>query len=253
MVNLSVTIILRTLGAEVNGAGSTTANGHEQGESLAIKTVLATRTVILRVGLEGLLSDRGFLISDVASESHPALGIVEASPAISETLDSINRFREQFPKARVAVLAEAFDLSTVMAAREAGADGFCSTASAPDVLVTLLKLVALGEAVIPSTMLPSLLEAASAHQEQQRQAADPGAKVMDARVSKLSPREADVLRGIMNGEPNKVIARQFDVTESTIKVHVKAILRKIGAANRTQAAMWASDRMTPAPRTFADS
>nr|WP_281400119.1 LuxR C-terminal-related transcriptional regulator [Microvirga zambiensis] len=102
-------------------------------------------------------------------------------------------------------------------------------------------------------MLASLLGAASAHQEQQRQAADPGPKVVDARVSKLSPREADVLRGIMNGEPNKVIARQFDVTESTIKVHVKAILRKIGAANRTQAAMWASDRMTPAPRTYADS
>ncbi len=56
----------------------------------------------------------------------------------------------------------------------------------------------------------------------------------------------------MNGEPNKVIARQFDVTESTIKVHVKAILRKIGAANRTQAAMWAFDRMKPAHRTHAD-
>ena len=82
MVNLSVTIIFRTLGAEVNGAGSTTANGHghEQGESLAIKTVLAARTVILRAGLEGLLSDRGFLISDVAAEGHPALVIVEASP-----------------------------------------------------------------------------------------------------------------------------------------------------------------------------
>ncbi|WP_343074138.1 LuxR C-terminal-related transcriptional regulator [Microvirga zambiensis] len=83
--------------------------------------------------------------------------------------------------------------------------------------------------------------------------ADAGPKVLDDRIKKLSPREADVLRGIMNREPNKVIARQFDVTESTVKVHVKSILRKIGAANRTQAAMWASDRMTPVPRAHLDS
>jgi two-component system nitrate/nitrite response regulator NarL len=150
-------------------------------------------------------------------------------------------------------LAESFDLSTVMAARGAGADGFCSTSSAPDVLVNLLKLVVLGELVIPSTMLQSLLVEASVHQERQRQASDAGPKLLDDRINKLSPREADVLRGIMNGAPNKVIARQFDVSEATVKVHVKAILRKIGAANRTQAALWASDRMTVTSRAYADS
>jgi two-component system nitrate/nitrite response regulator NarL len=48
---------------------------------------------------------------------------------------------------------------------------------------------------------------------------------------------------LTQGEPNKVIARKLDITEATIKVHVKAILRKIGASNRTQAAMWASQRL----------
>ena len=47
----------------------------------------------------------------------------------------------------------------------------------------------------------------------------------------------------MKGESNKVIARKLDITEATIKVHVKAILRKTGAANRTQAAMWASQHV----------
>nr|WP_281400198.1 LuxR C-terminal-related transcriptional regulator [Microvirga zambiensis] len=106
----------------------------------------------------------------------------------------------------------------------------------------------MGETVIPSALILPLLTDASAHQEQQRQAAEGHPKVVDARVGKLSPREADILRGIMNGESNKVIARQFDVTEATVKVHVKSILRKIGAINRTQAAMWASDRMPAAPR-----
>jgi two-component system nitrate/nitrite response regulator NarL len=47
----------------------------------------------------------------------------------------------------------------------------------------------------------------------------------------------------MYGTPNKVIARNLDITEATIKVHVKAILRKIGVANRTQAAMWATEHL----------
>jgi two-component system, NarL family, nitrate/nitrite response regulator NarL len=239
----------------VSGAGSTTtsSHGHLQGASLAVKTVFATRTSILRAGLEGLLSGQGFVISGATAGVPPTLVIVEASPSTSETLVSITRAREHYPTARIAVLAESFDLSTVVAARESGADGFCSTSSAPDVLVNLLKLVALGELVIPSAMLQSLLVQASAHQEGQRQASNAGPKVLDDRVNKLSPREADVLRGIMNGAPNKVIARQFDVSEATVKVHVKAILRKIGAANRTQAALWASDRMTVTPRAYADS
>jgi two-component system nitrate/nitrite response regulator NarL len=47
----------------------------------------------------------------------------------------------------------------------------------------------------------------------------------------------------MEGEPNKIIARKLHVTEATVKVHVKAVLRKIGVANRTQAAMWAKGHL----------
>ena len=56
---------------------------------------------------------------------------------------------------------------------------------------------------------------------------------------KLSHREMGILRCLMQGEPNKIIARQFDITEATVKVHIKAILRKICVRNRTQAAVWA--------------
>jgi two-component system nitrate/nitrite response regulator NarL len=47
----------------------------------------------------------------------------------------------------------------------------------------------------------------------------------------------------MQGSPNKIIARNLDITEATIKVHVKAILRKIGVANRTQAAIWGTQHL----------
>ena len=65
----------------------------------------------------------------------------------------------------------------------------------------------------------------------------------DPKVLKLSPRERAILQSIMSGDPNKVIARKLDVAEATVKVHVKAILRKIGAANRAQAAMWAAGHL----------
>lgn len=59
------------------------------------------------------------------------------------------------------------------------------------------------------------------------------------RVRGLSEREEQVLRALVRGHSNKMIAREYTVTEATVKVHLKAILRKIGVANRTQAAIWA--------------
>ena len=58
----------------------------------------------------------------------------------------------------------------------------------------------------------------------------------------LSDREAAILNSLVQGAPNKVIAYQLKITEATVKVHVKAILRKIQVKNRTQAAIWALNR-----------
>ena len=55
----------------------------------------------------------------------------------------------------------------------------------------------------------------------------------------LSDREMEILRCLVNGDPNKVIARALGITEATVKVHLKNLLKKIGVTNRTQAAVWA--------------
>lgn len=67
----------------------------------------------------------------------------------------------------------------------------------------------------------------------------------DASVSlgRLSPRERDVLRRLCNGQTNKDIAKQLDIVESTVKVHLRGCFRKIGAQNRTQAAVWATQNL----------
>ena len=100
----------------------------------------------------------------------------------------------------------------------------------------------LGEDVLPFEVLRSIMDAAPQKREQSLQ--DNTAETLpDLKACKLSVREAQVLSHLREGATNKIIARQFDVTEATVKVHVKAILRKIGAANRTQAAMWASQHL----------
>ena len=60
----------------------------------------------------------------------------------------------------------------------------------------------------------------------------------DAIAPLLSPREKSILRCLIEGDSNKCIARKIDIAEATVKVHVKAILRKIRVQNRTQAAIW---------------
>ena len=62
----------------------------------------------------------------------------------------------------------------------------------------------------------------------------------------LSERETQILRGLIEGQSNKTIARTLDIMEATVKVHVKAILRKTGVQNRTQAAIWALGHLSPA-------
>jgi two-component system nitrate/nitrite response regulator NarL len=202
-------------------------------------------------------SGTSFVIGEVASATkvqfpqqvapEPALVIVDANQNASRVLAVVKQAKERFPQARVVVLADQFDISLVRQGHEAGVNGFCLAATAPQVLIGYLELVMLGETVVPSAILRFSVSGAPESKEQALpESIMAEAKLSDLKGCKLSPREAEILGCLREGEPNKVIARKFDVTEAKVKVHVKAILRKIGAANRTQAAMWASQRL---PRT----
>lgn len=145
-------------------------------------------------------------------------------------------------------LADQFDFGFVRLGCEAGVDGFCLAAIAPDVLIKSLELVMLGERVLPFGLIRSLIvEAVQADDQRLHDNRVAEGKLADLKASKLSVREVEILGRLREGESNKAIARKLDITEATIKVHVKAIMRKIGASNRTQAAMWASQRLPRRP------
>jgi two-component system nitrate/nitrite response regulator NarL len=216
-------------------------------------TILICKNPLRRAGLKHLLADTPFTVSNTVidetlpSQSHlvaqPALIIVDASNSSEDVLEIIRLLKVRQPDARVVVVADQFDVSFVRQGFAAGVDGFCLTTSHRDVLIKSLELVMLSEKILPGALVrPMLNETASnSKRDQARPMAEP--LPLDPEMRKLSNREAEILRCLMHGEPNKVIARKLEVTEATIKVHVKAILRKIGAANRTQAAIWATEHL----------
>ena len=216
-------------------------------------TLLICKNPLRRAGLKHLLADTPFTVSHTVtdetlpSQSHlvaqPALIIVDASNSSEELLEIIRHLKVRQPEARVVVVADHFDISFVRVGIDAGVDGFCLTTSDREVLIRSLELVMMGERILPGALVRSMLSemALNTERDQDRPIAKP--LPLDPGMHKLSNREAEILRCLMHGEPNKVIARRLEVTEATIKVHVKAILRKIGAANRTQAAIWATGHL----------
>ena len=136
----------------------------------------------------------------------------------------------------------------------------------PEVFIKSVELLIMGETVLQPACLPFILGSATPRAAAQRsrrrsdrrraaaghdgrretaaaadEASEPASEVASGSdpVSDLSPREASILRWLVEGHSNKSIARKIDIAEATVKVHVKAILRKIRVHNRTQAAIWA--------------
>lgn len=219
-----------------------------------IQTALICDNSLLRSGLQHILSETPFVIAGAASVAGSkrfqgvapaaALVLIEVSQNAGRVFEIVKQVREQLPEARIMVLADQVDLSFVQLGYAAGVNGFCITASARDVLIKSLALVMLGQTVLPFEVLRSFIDRAAQTGDQPFQGSSAAeSSLSDLRTCKLSAREMEILSCLREGAPNKLIARKLDITEATIKVHVKAILRKIGAANRTQAAMWASQRL----------
>jgi len=211
--------------------------------------VLLCRNALVSIGLKRLLEGTCFFITDSGSDegsfSHrhsytsPKLFILDGSDAPSYIVDTAKALKNRYPEARIALIADGFDLGFVKLARSAGIDGFCLSTNDREVLIRGLEMIILGETVLPTYLMALLLEAVP-ESEPKDSRAEGELERSDLRPGKLSTRESQILHCLTEGAPNKIIARKLDVAEATVKVHVKAILRKIGASNRTQAAMWAT-------------
>lgn len=163
----------------------------------------------------------------LAEQHDPDLILLDLNmPGINglETLDLLRRIDLS---GRIVVFTVSNDEEDVVSALKRGADGYLLKDMEPEALLTALHQAAAGQLVLSETLTSVLI---SSLRE------TPPATRRDLQL--LTRREQDILRQIARGLPNKTIARKLNITESTVKVHVKHLLKKLQLKSRVEAAVW---------------
>ncbi len=220
--------------------------------SAPITLFLIDDHTLLRRGLVALLSQQADL--RVVGEAGDAGEALRMLPALRPDVilldnhlpgvrgvDAIAGLREASPDSRVVMLTVSEDGADLATALRHGAQGYLLKTIDGDLLAEAVRRAARGEPVVSPEMMGKLVAAFQSQgapepePEPEPEAAQPGPQ--------LSPREEEVLREIAQGASNKEIARRLDIAETTVKIHVQHILRKLGLSSRVQAAVYASDRL----------
>ena len=215
---------------------------------------------LFRRGLIALLSlDTRFRVCGEAADIGEALRRIENErpdlilldnhlPGV-RGVDGIASLKEAAPEARILMLTVSENENDLTAALQAGADGYLLKTVELDHLSSYIIKVLDGEPVISPEMMTKLLTAFRAKSptpstNEQTVASDnalPSHVPAEVGLALLTTREREVLALIANGDSNKVIARKLDIAETTVKIHVHNILRKLQLSSRVQAAIYATD------------
>ena len=163
-------------------------------------------------------------------------------------VDAIAGLRQASPTSRVVMLTVSEDGQDLATALRNGAHGYLLKTMDGELLFEAIRRAARGEPVVSPELLGKLVTAFQSQGAPEPAAVAEGAQGTPAAAasvsaSPLSPREEEVLREIAQGASNKEIARRLDIAETTVKIHVQHILRKLGLSSRVQAAVYASDRV----------
>jgi len=161
-------------------------------------------------------------------------------------IDAIAGLKEVAPAARIVMLTVSENEDDLAGGLRAGADGYLLKTIDTEDLANSIARIWDGDSVISPGMmgkLVGLLRAAPTSGAMvPSQPAAPALISADDPIRSLSPREGEILRLIARGAANKVIARELDIAETTVKIHVQHILRKLDLSNRVHAAVYATER-----------
>ncbi len=168
-------------------------------------------------------------------------------------IDAIGGLKAAAPQARVVMLTVSENEEDLAAGLRAGADGYLLKTIDTEELANSIARIWDGDSVISPEMMGKLVGLLRATPGQAAAAAVAPAEAQPpaparARVAgndpihSLSPREGEILRLIAHGASNKLIARELDIAETTVKIHVQHILRKLELSNRVHAAVYATER-----------
>lgn len=148
--------------------------------------------------------------------------------------DWVGGFRASAPEAAIVVFGDAHEPQDVLDIFDLGMKGYIPSSMAPSVALQALSFILAGGEFFPPSAMLCGTDCANVR------AARSAGPVHSGPI-RLTSRQDDVLRLLRLGKPNKVIARELDMQESTVKVHVREIMRKLGVSNRTEAALLSSE------------
>ncbi|CAM3040792.1 two-component system response regulator NarL [Vibrio mytili] len=163
-----------------------------------------------------------------AIQHDPDLIILDLNMQGMSGLETVRNMREQGVTARVVMLTVSDNEEDVLEAISSGADGYLLKDMEPEDIVTNIKQAVLGQLALSDRLTKVLLESSSKPQKQPR----------DNPLKTLTNRELEILSLISKGMSNKLIANELNITDSTVKVHVKNLLKKINVSSRLEAAVW---------------
>lgn len=165
-------------------------------------------------------------------------GALASEPRIAATLD---RLQEALPEVPQIVVSDREDISAVIEAIKRGVRGYIPTSLDSHVVVEALRFVQAGGTFVPASALVDAATRPAASAERP--------KGVGCHMLGLTRREFQVLGHLRQGKPNKIIAHELAMQESTVKVHVRRIMKKLNATNRTQAAFLAQQLVDAADET----
>ncbi len=230
---------------------------------MPVRILVVDDHTLFRRGLIALLS-RDEHLSVVAEAGDAGEAIQQAQAAQPDVIlldnhlpgvhgiDALPQLREAAPLARIVMLTVSEDANDLAQALARGAAGYLLKTIEGDALAQSIDRVLAGESVVSPEMTGKLIAAYRTAVAQPTEAGAPevpepaAPEETPSALRALSPRELDILREIARGASNKEIARTLGIAETTVKIHVQHILRKLGLTSRVQAAVMATTQLPPA-------
>jgi two-component system, NarL family, nitrate/nitrite response regulator NarL len=206
-----------------------------------LRVLIIDDHTLFREGLEGLLTRREIdVIASVgdgeegirlAQELNPDIVLLDMRMPDINGLGVLSRLNESGMTMPISMLTTSTEERDLVEALRNGARGYLLKDMEPDSLVVALRDIVNGKTIVAPTLAPVLAKVVQGN--------SPNSDDNDSPFEDLTPRETEILGLLAEGQSNKVIARNLGISDGTVKLHVKAILRKLNVHSRVEAAVLA--------------
>ena len=198
---------------------------------------------LFRVGLQGLLEQRGIEVADAVASGiegiqrvnqlRPDIVLLDLRMPDMGGLEVLQKLRENETNIPVVMLTTSNEEADLIKSLRSGAQGYLLKDMEPDELVSALRDIENGKNVVAQDLTDALARMVQG---------DSNIDDEEGPFSELTPREMEILCLLAEGQSNKLIARNLGISDGTVKLHVKAILRKLGIHSRVEAAVIAVEQ-----------